>query len=117
MADHEDDAGSRRYDFASDYDGDLCLIAPASTQDWRDWRVYEVAGDGTRKESKASPGGFCGYVHLDAKASWYIPEFAHHVEMLIPGEEVITFHPSPGPFNAPARCPVCGYKGKRRVRP
>lgn len=103
--------------FASDYDGDVCLIAPAGTRGWRDWRVYEFLDDGTRKESQPKPGGFLGYVHLDAEASWYIPEFAHHVEVVIPGEEAITLHPFLGPIKAPKRCPVCGYDGKRRTRP
>jgi hypothetical protein len=100
-----------RYAFASDLDGDLCLITSAETSDWRDWRVYEADLDGGRSAIEPSNNRFAGYVHGDSVANWNL-EWATHVEAAIPGERVIVMHP--GVFQSES-CPVCGYKGPRQM--
>ena len=70
MKDATENAARSRYALASDLDGDLCLIAPAGTSDWRDWRVYKTDRDGARSTAEPLANGFIGYVHGDAEASW-----------------------------------------------
>jgi hypothetical protein len=111
MTDFPENSARARYAFASDFDGDLCLIAPAGTRDWCDWRVYKTNRDGVCSTAEADSGRFAVYVHGDAEAIWDL-EWAVHVEVAIPGEAIIVMHP--GVFQ-PDRCPVCGYRGPRQM--
>lgn len=106
-------ARDSRYVFASDLDGHLCLVAPRGTRDWWAWRVYELEVGGTRKITNATVGGLMGFSHRDSEAHWYLPEWAMHVEIRIPGEPPILIHPPLAA--APPRCEVCNYEGPRAM--
>lgn len=98
---------SERYAFASDLDGNKCLIAPAGTTDWKEWVVESLGATGSREQIPPKRG-FDGHLHANAEASWPL-EFLCHVEILIPGLDRFSIHPRQGLWCPQNTCPVCGW--------